>query len=100
MNGLVPTIIQDEITKDVYMLGYMSKKALQKTCETGRVYFWSRSRNKLWLKGEVSGNTLQVNKIYIDCDDDTLLISVTLIGNNVCHTGSKTCFNEELLIYK
>jgi len=98
MNGLIPAIIQDFKTNKVYMLGYMNEESLKKTCETGMVYFWSRSRKRLWMKGEVSGNALLVNKISFDCDGDTLLISATLIGNNVCHTGEKTCFNKELLV--
>ena len=95
-NGLVPVIIQDEKTGAVYMLGYMNKKALQKTLKTKIVYFWSRSRQKLWLKGEESGNKLKVKEIYLDCDQDTLLIKVELMGKNVCHTGNLTCFFNKL----
>jgi len=91
-NNLIPTIIQDYKTLEVYMLGYTNKKSLDKTKKTGYVYFWSRSRNKLWMKGEESGNKLKVKKIAIDCDSDTLLIQVKLIGTNACHTGNKTCF--------
>jgi len=91
-NGLVPVIIQDTISHEVYMLGYMNEAALQKTRKSGFVHFWSRSRNKLWMKGEESGNTLQVKELRVDCDADTLLISVSLNGNNVCHTGNKSCF--------
>ena len=98
MNGLIPSIIQDDRTNEVYMLGYMNNESLQKTIKTGMVYFWSRSRNKLWMKGEESGNTLKVEEIYIDCDKDTLLIMVKLMGTNVCHTGNRTCFNNTLLV--
>ncbi len=98
MNGLIPAVIQDDKTREVYMLGYMNTEALEKTRETGKVYFWSRSRNMLWKKGETSGNQLMVSNILIDCDKDTLLILVALVGKNVCHTGRKTCFNEELPI--
>lgn len=91
-NGLMPTIIQDYKSGDVYMLGYMNKESLQKTFETRWVYFWSRSRKKLWMKGEESGNKLHVKGIYVDCDKDSLLLKVELIGENVCHTGNKSCF--------
>src|SRR5437868_6071527 len=95
-NGLVPAIIQDYKSGDVYMLGYMNKEALQQTIDTGWVHFWSRSRKKLWMKGEESGNKLKVHEIYADCDDDTLLIKVELKGSNVCHTGSKSCFYKKI----
>ncbi|MBI3366460.1 phosphoribosyl-AMP cyclohydrolase [Candidatus Roizmanbacteria bacterium] len=91
-NYLIPTIIQDCKTLEVYMLGYSNKQSLDKTKKTSYVYFWSRSRNKLWMKGEQSGNILKVKKIFTDCDKDTLLIKVELIRKNVCHTGNKTCF--------
>lgn len=96
VNGLVPVIIQNYKTGDVFMLGYMNEEALQKTIKTGWVYFWSRSRKKLWLKGEESGNKLKVKEIYLDCDKDTLLINVELIGKNVCHTGNRSCFYTKL----
>ena len=95
-NGLVPVIIQDYRTGDVYMLGYMNKEALEKTIYNGWVYFWSRSRQKLWLKGEQSGNKLKVKEIYSDCDNDSILVKVELVGSNVCHTGKKSCFYTEL----
>ena len=97
-NGLVPVIIQDVESKEVYMLGYMNIDAIDKTIKSGMVFFWSRTRRRLWMKGEDSGNKLKVVSIKIDCDNDTLLISVQLLGKNVCHTGEKTCFNKELLI--
>lgn len=94
-NGLVPVIVQDHKNRDIYMLGYMNSEALVETQETGYVYFWSRSRKKLWLKGETSGNRLKVKKIYADCDCDAILIKVELIGRNVCHTGNKSCFYKD-----
>ena len=79
------------------MLGYMNKEALQKTIKTGWVYFWSRSRKKLWMKGEESGNRLKVIEICTDCDNDTLLVRANLKGNAVCHTGNYTCFFKNIL---
>jgi phosphoribosyl-ATP pyrophosphohydrolase len=92
--GLVPAIIQDELTSKVLMLGYMNPEALAKTQETGKVTFFSRTRNRLWTKGEESGNFLIVKSITPDCDNDTLLIKVNPVGA-VCHTGSDTCWNEK-----
>ncbi len=94
MGGLVPAIIQDAETKNVLMLGFMNEEALQKTKETGKVTFWSRSRNTLWTKGETSGNFLHVVNILNDCDNDTLLIKVHPDGPT-CHTGADTCWNEK-----
>ncbi|MGB6152752.1 MAG: bifunctional phosphoribosyl-AMP cyclohydrolase/phosphoribosyl-ATP diphosphatase HisIE [Pricia sp.] len=93
-DGLVPAIIQDAITKNVLMLGYMNAAALEKTQETKKVTFFSRSKQRLWTKGEVSGNYLNLVAIKNDCDNDTLLISVRPEGPT-CHTGSDTCWNEE-----
>lgn len=93
-DGLVPAIIQDAITKNVLMLGYMNQAAFEKTKETERVTFFSRSKQRLWTKGEESGNFLQLVDIKNDCDDDTLLISVKPSGPT-CHTGSDTCWNAE-----
>jgi len=92
--GLVPAIIQDKLTSKVLMLGFMNEEAFAKTQETGKVTFFSRSKNRLWTKGEESGNFLMVDKILNDCDKDTLLIKVTPVGP-VCHTGSDTCWNEK-----
>jgi len=89
--GLVPVIIQDSGTGEVLMLGYMSKEAFEKTKLTGKVTFWSRSRKKLWTKGETSGNFLEVRKIFADCDEDALLIKAEPAGPT-CHTGKKSCF--------
>lgn len=93
MNGLVPAIIQDECTSKVLMLGYMNEEALAKTLETGKVTFFSRSKNRLWTKGEESGNFLNLVSITPDCDNDTLLIKVHPEGP-VCHTGKDTCWGE------
>lgn len=94
MGGLVPAIIQDSCTSKVLMLGFMNEEALRKTEEIGRVTFFSRTKNRLWTKGEESGNFLFVQSIAVDCDSDTLLIKVKPAGP-VCHTGSDTCFNEK-----
>ena len=93
MDKLTPTIIQEERTKVVLMLGYMNQKALQKTEVTGWVYFWSRKRKRLWMKGESSGNKLKVINILRDCDKDSLLIQVHLVGKFVCHKGTRSCFS-------
>ena len=90
MNGLIPAIIQDNDTRKVLMLGFMNKEAYEKTVETGKVTFFSRTKNRLWTKGEESGNFLNVVSIKADCDNDTLLIQVNPVGP-VCHTGTDTC---------
>ena len=92
--GLVPAIIQDATTKTVLMLGYMNEEALQKTLDTKKVTFWSRSRNCLWTKGETSGNYLHLVDIKVDCDNDTLLVLAHPDGPT-CHTGTDTCWGEE-----
>jgi phosphoribosyl-AMP cyclohydrolase / phosphoribosyl-ATP pyrophosphohydrolase len=94
--GLVPAIIQDALTGSVLMLGYMNREALQATLTTRRVVFFSRSRQRLWHKGETSGNTLELRELRLDCDADTLLVSVQPTGP-ACHTGSLTCFGDEPL---
>ena len=91
--GLVPCIIQDNTSKTVLMLGYMNEESFKKTVQKKQVTFFSRSKNRLWTKGETSGNFLEVKEILQDCDQDTLLIKVNPKGP-VCHTGSDTCFNE------
>lgn len=93
LNGLVPAIIQDNTTLKVLMLGFMNEEAWRMTEESGRVTFFSRSRNRLWTKGEESGNFLEVAEILSDCDNDTLLIKVNPTGP-VCHTGADTCWDE------
>ena len=94
MGGLVPAIIQDAETRQVLMLGFMNEEAYQKTVETKKVTFWSRSRNCLWTKGETSGNFLNLVDIKIDCDNDTLLVKANPDGPT-CHTGTDTCWGEE-----
>ncbi|WP_028297324.1 bifunctional phosphoribosyl-AMP cyclohydrolase/phosphoribosyl-ATP diphosphatase HisIE [Olivibacter sitiensis] len=91
-DGLLPAIIQDAQTLEVLMLGYMNEEALTKTAQEGKVTFFSRSKNRLWTKGESSGHFLQVVSIAEDCDQDTLLIKVKPIGPT-CHTGNRSCFN-------
>lgn len=93
-NGLVPAIVQDAQTKTVLMLGYMNEEAYNKTIETKKVTFFSRSRQKLWTKGETSGNFLELASIKVDCDNDTLLVKVHPTGP-VCHTGTDTCWGEK-----
>jgi phosphoribosyl-ATP pyrophosphohydrolase/phosphoribosyl-AMP cyclohydrolase len=102
-DGLVPVIVQDHETHHVLMLGFMNEEALQKTEQTGKVTFFSRTKNRLWTKGEESGNFLQVKQMMLDCDKDTLLIKAKPAGP-VCHTGADTCFsernhNEDFLLY-
>ncbi|UOK41748.1 MULTISPECIES: bifunctional phosphoribosyl-AMP cyclohydrolase/phosphoribosyl-ATP diphosphatase HisIE [Flavobacterium] len=92
-NGLVPAIIQDNETKNVLMLGYMNKEALETTFLTGKVTFFSRTKNRLWTKGEESGNFLKLISVTEDCDNDTLLVKVKPVGPT-CHTGSDTCWQE------
>lgn len=94
MNGLIPAIIQDASTNKVLMLGFMNEESLEKTKQTGLVTFYSRTKERLWTKGETSGNFLRVKEIIADCDNDTLIIKVIPDGV-VCHTGSQTCFGEE-----
>ncbi|QOQ38796.1 phosphoribosyl-AMP cyclohydrolase [Trueperella pecoris] len=90
-NGLVPAIIQEAATGEVLMLGYMNDVALQRTLTTGRVWFWSRSRQEYWRKGDTSGAIQLVHSVEVDCDGDTLLVCVTQRGA-ACHTGERTCF--------
>jgi len=94
LNGLIPAIIQDNTTNVVLMLGFMNDQAVRVTEETGRVTFFSRTKNRLWTKGEESGNFLEVVSMWADCDNDTLLIKVNPVGP-VCHTGADTCWDEE-----
>ncbi len=92
-NGLIPVIIQDFSTKDVLMLGYMDREAWEQTLKTKRSSFWSRSRKKLWVKGETSGHVQEIKEISLDCDGDTLLLKVDQIGGATCHTGFRSCFH-------
>jgi phosphoribosyl-AMP cyclohydrolase len=97
LDGLVPAVIQDDASHEVLMVGFMNQDALDRTIATGFATFFSRTRQALWTKGETSGNRLQVARILVDCDDDTLLIKVKRLGGgNVCHTGERTCFFREL----
>ena len=90
--GLIPCVVQDAEDKAVLMVAYMNRQSLGITLRKGKCCFWSRSRNKLWLKGEESGNVQLVKKIAVDCDQDCLLALVRQIGNAACHTGMRTCF--------
>jgi phosphoribosyl-AMP cyclohydrolase len=93
LDGLIPAVIQDAATAEVLMVGFMNEEALDLTRRTGFATFFSRTRNKLWMKGETSGNRLEVVDILVDCDDDTVLVKVKRLGDgNVCHTGERTCF--------
>ncbi|HMB80829.1 MAG TPA: phosphoribosyl-AMP cyclohydrolase [Vicinamibacterales bacterium] len=93
LGGLIPAVIQDSETSEVLMVGFMNDVALAETRRTGNATFFSRTRNTLWMKGETSGNTLEVVDILVDCDDDTVLLKVKRHGEgNVCHTGARTCF--------
>jgi phosphoribosyl-AMP cyclohydrolase len=93
LNGLIPAVIQDADSAEVLMVGFMNEDALERTRQSGFATFFSRSRNKLWMKGETSGNRLEVIEIFTDCDDDTLLLKVKRLGGgNVCHTGERSCF--------
>lgn len=95
MKGLIPVITQDHKSKKVLMLAYMNAEALKKTLQTGYAHYWSRSRNRLWMKGETSGNVQKVKRIMVDCDNDALLLMVEQTGP-ACHTGNETCFYREL----
>ena len=97
LDGLIPAVIQDAESAEVLMVGFMNEQALTLTRETGFATFFSRTRNKLWMKGETSGNRLQVLEMLTDCDDDTVLVKVKRLGDgNVCHTGERTCFFKAL----
>ena len=97
LDGLIPAVIQDAESAEVLMVGFMNEEALTLTRRTGFATFFSRTRNKLWLKGETSGNRLQVVDMLVDCDDDTVLVKVKRLGDgNVCHTGERTCFFRQM----
>lgn len=93
--GLIPAIVQDADTGEVLMLGYMNEESLRLTLTSNEVWFYSRSRQELWHKGETSGNRLMVHSVWLDCDSDTILVTAHPTGP-VCHTGNKTCFFQEL----
>ena len=97
LDGLIPAVVQDASSNEVLMVGFMNQEALDLTRRSGFATFFSRTRGKLWMKGETSGNTLSVRKILVDCDDDTVLLRVTRNGEgNACHTGRRTCFFKTL----
>ena len=95
-NGIVPVIVQDYNSKEVLMQAFMNEEAFEKTVETGKAVYFSRSRNKLWLKGEESGNFQKVKEILIDCDNDSVLLTVEQIGDAACHTGYRSCYYRKL----
>jgi phosphoribosyl-AMP cyclohydrolase len=95
-NGLVPAIVQDDETGDVLMLAYMNREAWEKTLASGKAHFWSRSRQKLWLKGETSGHVQEVRAVYVDCDLDTVLLKVHQVGGAACHEGYPSCFYRQV----
>ncbi len=91
-NGLIPAIVQDDLSGEVLMLAYINEQAWQKTLKTGKAHYWSRSRNKLWLKGETSGHVQIIKNILVDCDQDTVVFKVEQLGGAACHKGYKSCF--------
>src|SRR5947209_5617232 len=97
-DGLVPVVVQDSHSRQVLMLGYANREAVQRTLDTGNLHLWSRSRNELWLKGERSGNYLQLRRLALDCDGDALLAEVEPATGEtpVCHTGAETCFFRDI----
>lgn len=97
LNGLIPVVVQDNETNTVLMVGFMNQDAYQKTIETGYIYFWSRTRKSLWMKGETSGNKLKLVQLFVDCDNDTILAKAKIEGDGICcHTGAKDCFFQEI----
>jgi len=97
LDGLIPAVVQDDRTGEVLMVGFMNDEALTKTRATGFATFFSRTRGALWTKGETSGNRLEVKRILVDCDEDTVLLKVVPLGDGVaCHTGERSCFFREL----
>ena len=100
LDGLIPAVIQDAESAEVLMVGFMNEQALAETRRSGYATFFSRSRGKLWMKGETSGNKLEVSEILVDCDEDTVLVMVKRLGDgNVCHTGARSCFFRSLSEY-
>ncbi|MCX5848245.1 MAG: phosphoribosyl-AMP cyclohydrolase [Deltaproteobacteria bacterium] len=95
-DGLVPAIVQDAETKEVLMMAYMNRESWEATLQTGKATYWSRSRQKLWLKGESSGHFQLIKDVFIDCDNDTILLQVKQLGEAACHTGYKSCFYRKL----
>lgn len=97
-HGLVPAIAQDSVTNEILMVAWMNRAALEETARTLRGVYWSRSRNKLWRKGEESGHIQQVSEIRLDCDNDVVLLKVEQIGGIACHTGRGSCFYQKLVV--
>lgn len=95
-NGLIPAIAQDYQTGEVLMLAYINEASWQKTLESGNATYWTRSRQKLWMKGESSGNVQKIKEILVDCDNDTVIFKVEQLGGAACHTGHRTCFYRKL----
>ena len=97
LDGLIPAVVQDDATGEVLMVGFMNQEAFDRTMASGFATFFSRTRGKLWMKGETSGNRLQVTSALVDCDEDTVLLKVKRLGEgNVCHTGERSCFFREI----
>ena len=95
-DGLVPAIVQDADSKEVLMMAYMNRESWETTLKTGKATYWSRSRKKLWLKGESSGHFQIIKAVFIDCDNDTILLQVKQLGEAACHTGYRSCFYRKL----
>ncbi len=96
-NGLIPAIAQDDATGDILMMAWMNRESLEETVRTRRAVYYSRSRQKLWRKGEESGNFQEVKSIRLDCDADVILLRINQIGNAACHTGHRSCFYREVI---
>ena len=96
IHGLIPTIAQERTTKEILMVAYSNKESIKLSLQNNKAYFWSRSKKKIRLKGETSGNILKLFNIYSDCDNDTLIFEVDLEGSAACHTGAKSCFFKKL----
>jgi phosphoribosyl-AMP cyclohydrolase len=96
LGGLVPVVVQDYASGEVLMLAFMNRQAWEETVKTRRATYWSRSRNQLWVKGETSGNFQEVKEIWVDCDEDTILLKVIQEGGAACHTGHRSCFYRRL----
>lgn len=96
-DGLIPAIVQDYKSNEVLMLAYINEEAWNKTLETGKAHYWSRSRNKLWLKGESSGHVQVIHEIYVDCDEDTVIYKVEQLGGAACHVGYGSCFYRKVV---
>lgn len=96
-DGLIPTVVQEQSTNEILMVAYSNPESIELSLNTLNAHFWSRSKKKIWLKGETSGNILKIFNIYTDCDNDTLIFEVELKGTGACHTGTKTCFFKKVI---